>query len=228
MKKFIVGAALLSFSLFTNAEVTILSEILIGQAQHKISSTLKSDVSEENYSSSLNSDLFGFRLGIKLLDNVSFELAKYDHGKVANNFTISTPTMAPPSPSGATFLPSEFDTIVEVSIPIDIESIRLGIKGEMELFKNLSVNVRLGLAHWKYDGASPYLLTNLGPSSDKGGSGNDIYYSLGTEYQFTENFYVGLEYSLLKINETKDINNDVSGSYKHDIQDISVIIGWVF
>ena len=226
MKKIVIGIAFLP--LFTYAETTIVSEILIGQTQHKIHSSLRTviqtEVSEKNYSSSLNSDSFGFRLGVKFTHHLTFELAKHKHGSTVNKFTESYPTMGP---SGS-LLPPEFDTSIQAIIPIDINSIRLGVKGEVELFKDFSINARLGFAHWKYDGFTPQKLTHLGVSSYGDESGNDIYYSLGAEYKFTENFYVGLEHSLLKINQKNGINNEVRASYKHDVKDLSLVLGWVF
>jgi len=228
MKNIITGIVLFSFPLLASAELDVVSEILIGKTQNKVHSTLQSDVSEEHYSSSLKSDSFGFRLGINFTDNFTIELAKQNHGGVVNNFTLSFPTMAPPSPSGPIFLPPEFDTIVEASIPIDIESIKLGVKGQIELFKNASINARVGISHWEYGEFTPQKLTNVGASSSSGESGNDIYYSLGAEYKFTENFYLGLDYSLFTINEISSLNNSVNGSYRHDVKELSLVLGWAF
>jgi hypothetical protein len=232
MKNIITGIALFSFPLFSFAELNIVSEILIGQSQYKIDSsqrtTILSQISDENYSSSLNSDSFAFRLGLKFFENFSIELSKHDHGESVNNITVSIPTLAPPSSSGPIFLPSEFDTVYEAIRPIDLESIRIGIKGEMELLTNLSINSRFGLAHWNYKKFSPQSLIIFNPINDNDKSGNDIYYSLGAEYKITENFYLGIEYSLFKIDENSVLNDEVSNSYKHTVKDLSLIIGWKF
>jgi len=228
MKNIITGIVLFSFPLLASAELNVISEILIGKTQNKVHSTLQSDVSEEHYSSSLKSNSFGFRLGINFTNNFAIELAKQDHGGVVNNFSLSFPTMAPPSPSGPIFLPPEFDTIVEAKIPIELESIKLGVKGQIELFKNASINARIGIAHWEYGEFTPQQHTNVGATPNSGESGNDIYYSLGAEYKFTENFYLGFDYSLFTINESSGVNNSVSGSYKHDVKDLSLVLGWAF
>lgn len=228
MKNIITGIALFSFPLFAFAEFNLISEILIGKAHNKVRSFIQNEVSEEYYSSSLTSESRGFRLGVKIDNNFTIELAKHDHGKVVNSFNISIPTMAPPSPSGPIFLPPEFDTIVKARIPIDLESLRLGVKGQIELFENVSANARLGLAHWEYGEFTPQQLTNVGSPSNSGESGNDIYYSLGAEYKFTKNVYLGLEYSLLTINESSGDKDTVYGSYKHDVKDLSLVFGWAF
>ncbi len=228
MKNIIAGILLLSFPLLASAELSIISEILIGKTQNKIHSTLHTDVSDELYSSSLKSDSFGFRLGVNFTNHFTLELAKHDYGNVVNNLTLSFPTMATPSPSGPIILPPEFDTIVEANIPIEIESIKLGVKGEVELFTNVSVNARIGIAHWQYGEFTPRKLTTVGASSNGGESGNDIYYSLGAEYNFTENFYLGFEYTLFTINENSDDQSSVNGSYKHAIKDLSLVLGWAF
>ena len=106
MKNIITGIALFSFPYFAFAELNITSEILIGKTQNKVHSSIRTEVSEDHYSSSLKSDSLGLRLGIDITDNFTIELSKHDHGSVVNNFTISIPTMAPPSPSGPIFFTS--------------------------------------------------------------------------------------------------------------------------
>lgn len=232
MIKTIVGIALFALPFFSFAEISVVSEILIGQSTYDINSTLRTEirteVSEENYSSSLNSDSFGFRLGIKFTDNFSFELAKHEHGKSVNYVTIYIPTSIPPSPNGGCCLGPDEDSSLVAIVPIDLESIRLGIKGEMELFENTSINARLGLARWETGEYSPQKLTDISGYSRSGETGNDIYYSLGAEYKFTENFYIGVEYSLLKISVNKTFDDEYSGSYKNNVKDLSFVIGWAF
>jgi hypothetical protein len=41
-------------------------------------------------------------------------------------------------------------------------------------------------------------------------------------------FYVGREYSLLNINEKHSIGSSTDISYKHDINDFLLILGWAF
>lgn len=149
MIKTIAGIALFALPFSSFAEISVVSEILIGQSTYDINSTLRTEirteVSEENYSSSLNSDSFGFRLGITFTDNFSFELAKHEHGKSVNYVTVYIPTSTPASPNGAgCCLGPDEDSSVVAIVPIVLESIRLGIKGEMELFENTSINARLG------------------------------------------------------------------------------------
>jgi opacity protein-like surface antigen len=233
MIKTIAGIALFSLPFSSFAEISVVSEILIGQSTYDINSTLRTEirteVSEKNYSSSLNSDSFGFRLGIKFTDNFSFELAKHEHGKSVNYVTVYILRAIPPSPNGGSCClgPDEDSSLVAI-VPIDLESIRLGIKGEMELFENTSINARLGLARWKYGEYTPQKLSDISGHSNSGETGNDIYYSLGAEYKFTENFHIGVEYSLLKISVNKTYDDEYSGSYNNNVKDLSFVIGWAF
>lgn len=228
MKSIITGIALFSFPFFSCAELNVVSEILVGKTENKVHSALKNEVAEEHYSSSLKSDSFGFRLGVNFSESFAFELAKHEHGDTVNNFTTTIPTLASPSPNGPIYLPPEFDTVYEANIPIDLESIRLGIKGQIALLENASVNARIGFAHWKYDEFTPQQLTNVGTAPSKEKSGNDIYYAVGVEYKLTDSFYLGFEYSLFTINERSGERSTVSGSYTHDVKDLSLVVGWAF
>ncbi|MFB0979743.1 MAG: hypothetical protein QMC62_02355 [Alteromonadaceae bacterium] len=58
-------------------------------------------------------------------------------------------------------------------MPIDLESIRLGVKGKIEIFTNVAINMRLGLAHWEYGTFTPQQLTTVAISSAGGGEGNE-------------------------------------------------------
>jgi hypothetical protein len=228
MKKNIIGMILTLFPLIALGETVIVSEILIGKSQHEIKSFLNPKVSNVSYSATLNDSSFGFRFGVKFFDNVSIELAKHDHGSVVNEFTVYYPTSITGTPSGGDCcLGSEHDYNAEAIIPIEIESIRFGIKGEVELVTNFTVNARVGLAHWSYKNYMPKKLTNFSPPPVSDGSGNDLYYSLGAEYKFSEDLYLGIEYSLLSVNESYAVN-DVSGSFSHDVKDLLIVAGWVF
>ena len=129
MKKIIVGMVLLLFSLFTIAETIIVSEILIGQSQHKISTYEQYEKFDpyENYLGPINDNSLGIRLGVKIIDNIYVELAMHDHGSVNNEFTITKPNLLF---SGNCCLSSSQYDVEERSIPNSIESIRLGIKAK--------------------------------------------------------------------------------------------------
>jgi opacity protein-like surface antigen len=229
MKNLIVGIALCLSPLCSYAETTFISEVLMGQSKHDMNSYLKSAEVETNYSSALKETSFAFRLGVKFMANFSLELSKHDHGSAVNEFTLSFPTRTAGTPdSTGGFLGPEHNVIYQVITPINIDSIRLGIKSEFYVLDKLSLNARAGLAHWEYEDFTPQALTNIGPSNNGGESGNDIYYSLGAEYKFTENFYVGLEYSVFNVAIKKKYYDDVISSYKHKVKDISFVIGWAF
>ncbi len=228
MKSFIVGVGLFSLPFFSAAEIIVVSEILIGQSQNKVHSSLQTETLENSYSSSLKSNSFGFRLGAKLTESLSLELAKHFHGSVVNRFKATIPIMAPPRTINSALLPSGFYRTVQANIPIDLESIRFGVKGEFELLTDTFINGRLGIAHWEYGEYTPQQLSNVSGSSNSGESGNNIYYSIGAEYKFTENFYLGIEYSLLSINVSYGNEYYVTSSYEHDVKDLSLVIGWEF
>jgi hypothetical protein len=226
MKNLIVGIALCLSPLCSYAETSFISEVLMGQSKHDMSSYLSSAEVETNYSSALKDTSFGFRLGVKFMDKFSLELSKHDHGSAVNEFTLIYPNLLP-DPSGAP-LGEVHDTIVQARIPINIDSIRLGIKSEFYALDKLSLNARAGLAHWQYEDFTPQALTLLGSSNGGGESGNDIYYSLGAEYKFTKYFYAGLEYSIFNVAMKQKYYDDVISSYKHKVKDISFVIGWTF
>ncbi len=229
MKNLIVGIALCLSPLCSYAETTFISEVLMGQSKHDMSSYLSSADVETNYSSAIKDTSFGFRLGVKFMDKFSLELSEHDHGSAVNEFTLSfpMPIYGMPDSIGG-FLGPEHDVIYQVITPINIDSIRLGIKSEFYVLDKLSLNARAGLAHWEYEEFTPQAITLLGPSNGGGESGNDIYYSLGAEYKFTENFYAGLEYSIFNVAMKQKYHDDVISSYKHKVEDISFVIGWTF
>ena len=70
----------------------------------------------------------------------------------------------------------------------------------------------------------PQKLINI----DGGESGNDVYYSLGVDYKFTENFHLGVEYSAFTINENSNVQSTDRDNYKHEVKDISLVLGWTF
>lgn len=222
MKKIITGIVLSSITFFSFAEVKFKSELLVGQTNNKIYSLEQIPYAlNESSSFSLNSDSFAFRLGVKFTDNFSLELSQHDHGTFTNQFTITIPRNI----EGTCCIPSDSNTTYAAQVPIDTNSIRFGFKGELLLLDDLSINARLGLAHWKYDQFTPQQLASFTPSNTAK-SGNDIYYSFGAEYQWTRNFYVGIEYSSFTISEGFESGFDTSGSYKYDLNDLSLIVGW--
>ncbi|WP_193155234.1 MULTISPECIES: hypothetical protein [Pseudoalteromonas] len=216
MKNYIVGVVLLSLPVYTKAEMSIVSEVLFGKAKNELYAFQDFDLGDSR-SSSPDSDSFALRLGLELTDYIAVEIAKHDHGESISEYTISIP----PQFNGG------YDHSYDVRLPIDVESIKLGFKGKTELFEDFIVNVRVGIAHWKYKDVIPAQLVPTDVTNG-GGSGNDIYTSLGLEYKLTQNLYVGLEYSWLGINETKEYDYTGVVKYQHDIKDLSVIVGWEF
>jgi|TARA_B100001059_G_scaffold171056_1_gene171170 opacity protein-like surface antigen len=214
VKKIILLGVLVLLPTYTQA--TVVSEILIGKAKNKIHTYQDHDLGD-SYSSTLNSDSFGFRLGYEFNEYLAFEIAKHRHGESVNEYTISIPA----------HFPSDYKQSMQVRVPLEVESIRFGIKGKSEIFKDFSINARFGVAHWEYKDANP---TKLVPTDNiqYQESGNDLYAAIGLEYLFTEHFYLGVEYSLLGIKESKEYDYSGTIKYQHDIQDFSVVLGWRF
>jgi opacity protein-like surface antigen len=213
MKKYITGIILFSIPLFSSAEIKLVSEVLVGQSQHKLSSTLQENALFEKNSTSSKDNSFGFRIGLKLIDNLTLELAKHSHGSFDNELTVTDPRTG--------FREFAMKTNIKTS------SIRYGVKGEVELYSGLSVNARIGIARWEDSQNYSRILEVLDYSNSEQ-SGDDLYYALGANFKLTENIYVGLEYSIVTINDRTYINDELIDSYKHDIDDFSLIIGWEF
>ncbi len=178
----------------------------------------------------MNATSYGLRLGAKIFENFSIELAHHLHGKFNSRVEVSTPMPAPgsPDPGGSGVLPPEYDRHYTHLFPIDLQSTKFGFKGELAVIEYLSVNARVGIAHWSYDKASPQDFTMIGGTYGAGDNGNSVYYSIGVDYQLYQNFQVGLEYSLLSIEVEEMIDGSVLSAYQHDVTDISLSIGWMF
>ncbi len=225
----ILSSLLFSTSFSAIAESGFISEILIGQSKHKVNATPVNYQSEKKYESNLDDKSLAFRVGYKYTDYLTFELAKYDHGSVTNKVELRSPTQLPGTPSGgACCFGPEYDIIHTAILPIEIDSLRLGVKGQWQLLSNVSINARVGIARWEFGTFSPKHLTVFSSRRNEDVSGNDFYYGVGAEYRFTENFYLGVEYSILSIKESYSDENDVSGSYNYDVKDLSLVLGWAF
>ena len=233
MKKLTTGVILSSLLCSTSfsaiAESGFISEILIGQSKHTVNATPVNYQSEKKYKSNLDDKSLAFRVGYKYTDYLTFELAKHDHGSVTNKVELIYSTQLPGSPDGnPCCLGPDHDTVVTAIVPIEIDSLRLGVKGQWQLLSNLSINARLGIARWEFEKYSPKNLSQLAVQTNEDVSGNDLYYGVSAEYQFTENFYIGVEYSMLSIDEDyKDEFNNI-GSYNYDVKDLSLVLGWAF
>ncbi|NHH90773.1 MULTISPECIES: outer membrane beta-barrel protein [unclassified Pseudoalteromonas] len=213
IKGILLGAVSLLPSL---SHAAIVGEFLIGKTKNKYNTYQDHDLGD-SYSSSLNSDSFGFRLGYEFSDYLSIEVAKHEHGESVNEYTVTIPVQ----------FPGDFETSWDVRVPLEVESIRFGAKGKFEVYQDFFINARVGVAHWEYKDANPAHLVPTDNINEKE-SGNDIYGALGFDYQFTKRFFLGVEYSLLGIKESKEYDYSGVVKYKHDIQDLSIVLGWRF
>jgi hypothetical protein len=224
MKKLILGAVFLAIPTLAYSETKIYSEVLVGSSSQKTNSSYDSEGDELSHpeKSSFSeqiSNSYAIRLGVKYTDYLSFELAMHNHGEVNYIHIFSRGYPISPIPEAPLLFRDE-----EAKASVQTESIRLGIKGELNIIENLSVNARLGVAKWKYDGLSPHVNGFTRGLDD----GYDIYYSIGSKYNVSDALYIGLEYSLLTMQQDKEFDNSQRGTYEHEVKDLSVILGWVF
>ncbi|AUJ71088.1 MULTISPECIES: outer membrane beta-barrel protein [Pseudoalteromonas] len=220
MKKQLFGLAVLSLPMYAKADIAIFSEVLFGKANNEFYAEQESDLGYRR-ASSANSDSWGLRLGVGLTDHLALEIAQHFHGESLAEYSVHV------SNTLSGIYQNPYDYSYRVRFPIDTESLRLGIKGEIEVSTNINANIRVGMAHWQYKDVIPAQLVPTG-STSSGDSGNDIYTSIGVEYRLTDNLYVGLEYSLLNIKESKEYDYTGVVQYEHNLHDISMLLGWAF
>ncbi|KAF7775155.1 hypothetical protein PCIT_a1278 [Pseudoalteromonas citrea] len=230
MKYSILGVAALLLPLSSYAQMQFSSELLLGKSQNDIHSSIELNNKKKHYSSDLVTNSLGVRVGVKFSDYISFELSKHFHGDGKNEVTMNV--YAPLDYPSFQVSGEKIEPIssYKLPVPIELESTRLGIKAQTRLFDTLSVNMRLGIAQWGYQASTPARLTFSRAGYDMQKSGNDVFYSVGLEHQITENWYVGFEYSLMRINES-DVYveiDSISRSYQHDVKEASFILGWQF
>lgn len=223
MKSIIAPVVLFLIPFLSNAEILLVSEILIEQSQHDLHSMQSTESLFERESISQTEKSFGFRLGVKFIDNLTLELGKHEHGNFINEVTVYLPKIID-TPGSIPFYSDGYDVYSQTA-NLKSSSIRYGIKGEFELISRVSINARLGMARWQ-DNQEDTI--NYFMVEDNKQAGNDLYYAFGANYNFTKEFNIGIEYSLVTINDRTYINEELVALYAHDIEDLSLIIGWEF
>ncbi|MCU4674130.1 outer membrane beta-barrel protein [Catenovulum sp. 2E275] len=228
MKKCLISAVLLAASGNVLAQDNFYIELLAGQAFHKIESSIQGDTltKSDHYSNSETTSAPGLKLGYYFNDTFAVELSHQDYGTPIKEQTFSTSSTSE-NANGET---EEFTTLQTYKRPISVKAYKLGIKAEREFLSDLYLNLGFGVAMWQYDDYTPQSLTNEDVFTT-GESGQDMYYSLGARYQINQTFYVGVQYSMLEIEQTtkfKPQYSTILGSYKHQIQDVSFILGLNF
>ncbi|WP_016957614.1 outer membrane beta-barrel protein [Catenovulum agarivorans] len=127
-----------------------------------------------------------------------------------------------------------YDEEGDTSLHTDVErytATSFGIKGSTEISTSYSLNLRLGLAYsqlqqqnysqtlpWQSDVANPKRTEKQSAST----SGLGSYYSLGIERRFTQNIYMGLDYSSFRFNAK---SADFSAYKSHNI---TISLGYNF
>ena len=107
----------------------------------------------------------------------------------------------------AEFRAYETDTI---SYPLDISgsSFGAGVKGIIPLNEQFSLLAKIGLASWELDAAGDEE------------SGTDLYYGFGVQYMATEQFGLGLDYTML--------DAEVEGGIDYELSNISLSASFYF
>lgn len=219
MKIKLFGLVLLSLPIYAEAEINVYSEALIGKANNELYA--KDDFDGSKRASSAMSDSFGLRLGFELTEQLALEISKHHHGEAPAEYTVHRSTTIPGSNEGP------FTTSYNVGLPIDTESLRLGVKGKIALSNKVNANIRVGIAHWKYKDVIPAQLVSP-DNTGSGDSGNDIYTAVGFNYQLTDNLYAGLEYALINIKESQEYDYGGNVKYEHNLHELSIVLGWAF
>ncbi|AWB65991.1 hypothetical protein C2869_05860 [Saccharobesus litoralis] len=239
MKKQLLGIALSSLSLFSYAEMDIYAELLVGQSSYKLDSQMKQGNKDYNYSTSLDATSYGLRLGLDISEHFALEIAAHQHGSADLDYVLyaSQVVTGPPDAFGNVdliVLDPKFDVPYDTSMPIELQSVRLGVKGQWKITESMFFNGRLGIANWRFNNFIYQRPPDNSMALYHERSGADIYYSVGTDYYLTDNFYLGLEYSLLNVSENFNDHELfegwelVDGSFEHAITDLSLVVGWNF
>lgn len=214
MKKIALALIIASATAPSFAENKFTGELLLGNAKQdlNISYSFNIDGEVESGTESVDGDStsYGFRGGYQVGRYFALELAHQIYGGYTNSYI------------------DDFDD--RISETIETKATRIGIKGILPTSDTFSIIGRIGLAKWDFD-------INSRDSSTPGEvfkhneDGQDLYYSIGAEFKFNEQFFAGLEYSMLTMSwDDKSSSDGFSASvdYGHDVNNFTISVGMVF
>lgn len=128
--------------------------------------------------------------------NIAIEFAYRDYGESEDSYI------------------DEFgDTITET---LETSAIAVGVKGVIPLDNGFSLNGRIGISKWDYDIKE----TGSALPGEFTADGTDLYYGIGAQYQFNEKVFIGLQYTITKMDVSL-----VFVSVDHEVKDISLSLG---
>ncbi|MEQ3514340.1 outer membrane beta-barrel protein [Pseudoalteromonas sp. BZB3] len=217
MNKYLFGLVFLASNSFASSTPSFTTEFLIGSSSHKLHASQDFDIGHKR-SSSNNSTSHGIRFGLPISEYFSVELSKHFYGEADHSYILKIP-------SG--FIHDYVFKSIPVSLPIETNALKFGIKGHVNINAKLNVNLRVGLANWRYKQYSPAMLV-INDIQEQNHSGRDVYFSVGSEYVVSDSIYIGFEYSQFSIKETEQGVYTADVSYSHKINDLSLVLGWAF
>lgn len=196
MKRLTLVLALTTTALPSFAESNFSGELLLGTADQETKISGGSSASGDDTS-------IGIRGAYQFNENIAIELAYQNYGEADD-----------------TYIDEFGDTIND---KFETTSINLGVKGILPLENGFSLNGRLGVAMWDYelketDSSFPGVVFNLDDD------GTDFYYGIGAQYDFKENVYIGIEYTITEI----DLSLLGIVSADHEVKNFSLSIGSKF
>jgi len=206
MKKIITALALATLSLPTIANTDFYVEFLMGTAHQKADAGAGSSVSGRGTS-------WGVRGGYQLADYIAVELAFQDYGEAKES-------------SDYDFEGTALDGVW--SETLETTAFNLGFKAVIPFSTGFSLNARMGLSVWEVE----YNLSRESSDSLAGLSivlddnGNNMYWGIGAQYDFSNDILIGFEYRKLEAN----LNTSLPGlrSVDHTIENMSLSIARKF
>ena len=217
MNKYLFGLVFLASNSYASSSPSFTTELLIGSSSNKLQASQNFDLGDERFSSN-NSTSYGIRFGVPISEYFSVELSKHFYGEADHSYTRKIPS--------GLMNDNNFESIF-VRLPIETNALKFGIKGHVNINEKLNVNLRVGLANWRYKQHSPAMLV-INDIQEQNHSGRDVYFSVGTEYEVSDSIYIGFEYSQFSIKESEQGTYSADISYSHKINDLSLVLGWAF
>lgn len=195
MKKLMVGILLTACSIPVLAESKLSGELLLGKADQKSSISGFGSTSGDDTS-------IGVRGAYQLSNHFSLELAYHNYGESEESYI------------------DEFGD--RINDKVESTALNFGIKGTLPFDGGFAVYGRAGLALWdvKYSATDSSMPGEVLALDD---DGNDFYYGVGVSYNFTNNFFIGAEYTVTEM--------DVSifnVSIDHEVKNLSLSLGYRF
>lgn len=171
------------------------AELLLGSAQQ--------ETDLNGYATTSGSDISaGVRGSFSFNPNFAVELAYQGYGETDD-----------------TFVDSYGDT---VNFQFRSSAINVGVKGSVPLQNGISLNARAGMSLWDVgftatDSSKPGAVAALDDD------GSDLYYGIGVQFNVSETFIVGAEYTITDIGM-----KPAEFSFDHTIKNLALSAGFVF